>query len=76
MDDRESQADMRCIAVPILDREGRAAAAISATDDIARMTPERQVEVRDALLQVSATLRQKLYPTPSFLHSRRPMAAE
>lgn len=76
MDDRESQADMRCIAVPVLDREGHAAAALSATDDIVRMTPERQVEIRDALLQAAAILRQKLYPTPSFVQHRRPMAAE
>ena len=76
MDDRESQTDMRCIAVPVLDREGRAAAAMSATDDVARMTPERQVEVREALLQAAALLRQKLYPTPSFVQNRRPMAAE
>jgi DNA-binding IclR family transcriptional regulator len=67
---------MRCVAVPVLDEEGRAVAALSATDDAERMTLERQLEVRDALFGAAATLRQKLYPTISALHRRRPVAAE
>ena len=76
LDDREHQANMRCVAVPVLDEEGRAVAALSATDDAERMTLERQLEVRDALFGAAATLRQKLYPTISALHRRRPVAAE
>ena len=45
--------------------EGRAVAALSATDDAERMTPERQLEVRDALFDAAAVLRQKLYPAPA-----------
>jgi IclR family acetate operon transcriptional repressor len=76
LDDRENQANMRCIAVPVLDREGRAAAALSATDDVERMTSERQLEVRDALYEAAASLRQKLYPVSRPLPYRRPVAAE
>ena len=76
MDDREHQANMRCIAVPVLDREGRAVAALSATDDAARMTPQRQLEVRDALQEVAAAVRKKLYPAAQPAPYRRPVAAE
>lgn len=76
VDDREHQADMRCIAVPVLDRDGRAVAAISATDDARHMTPERQLEVRDVLFGIATQLRQKLYPTPAPLEHRAPIAAE
>lgn len=41
MDDREHKAKMRCIAVPVLNRKGRAVATISATDDAERMSPLR-----------------------------------
>jgi DNA-binding IclR family transcriptional regulator len=75
LDDREHKADMRCIAVPVLDREGRAVAALSATDAAQRVTPERQLEIRDALFDAAASLRQKLYPVASQPYAR-PMAAE
>lgn len=76
LDDRENHAEMRCIAVPVKDRDGRAVAALSATDDARRMTPERQMEIRDVLFGVAAQLRQKLYPTPAPLEHRTPVAAE
>ena len=76
MDDREHKANMRCIAVPVQDREGRAVAAISGTDDAERMSPLRQIEVRDALYDVAATLRQKLYPVAPLLPARKALAAE
>lgn len=76
LDDREHQANMCCIAVPVLDREGRAVAALSASDDVARMTPERRLEVRDALYEIAASLRKKLYPVSRPLPYRRPVAAE
>ena len=75
LDDREHQANMRCSAVPVLDQEGRAVAAISATDDAERMTSDRQLEIRDALFAAAATMRQKLYPTTSALRRSRPVAA-
>lgn len=76
LDDRENQADMRCIAVPVLDREGRAVAALSASGDAQRMTQERQLEIRDALFGVAAQLRDKLYPLPAILEQRTAVAAE
>lgn len=76
LDDRENHVEMRCIAVPVKDRDGRAVAALSATDDARRMTPERQMEIRDVLFGVAAQLRQKLYPTPAPLEHRTPVAAE
>jgi len=51
-------------------------AALSATDDAARMTAPRQLEVRDALYEAAAALRQKLYPVSQPLPYRRPIAAE
>lgn len=76
MDDREHKVNMRCIAVPVLDREGRAVAALSATDDAERMDPQRQQEVRDALNEIAAALRQKLYPVARPLPVRKALAAE
>ena len=76
MDDREHQANMRCIAVPVRDQDGRAVAALSASDDADRMTVLRQKEVRDALLNAASALRQKLYPAPAPIHLRSTLAAE
>lgn len=76
LDDRENHADMRCIAVPVLDREGRAVAALSASDDARRMTPERQLELCDVLFGVASSLRQKLYPLPVPFEQPTPVAAE
>ena len=76
LDDRENQADMRCIAVPVLDREGRAVAALSAADGAERMTEAFQQKVRDALFDTASALRQKLYPVIAPIPSRRPIAAE
>jgi DNA-binding IclR family transcriptional regulator len=76
LDDRENHADMRCIAVPVLDRDGRAVAALSASDDARRMTPEWQMEVRNVLFNIASSLRQKLYPSPATLEHHARVAAE
>jgi len=76
LDDCENQADMRCVAVPVLDREGRAMAALSASDSATRMTEARQCQVRDALFETAAALRRKLYPVIAPVQTRRPVAAE
>jgi DNA-binding IclR family transcriptional regulator len=76
MDDREHKTNMRCIAVPVLDREGRAVAALSATDDAERMVGARELEVRGALQDAAAALRQKLYPVSQPLPQRKALAAE
>jgi len=59
-----------------LDRDGRAVAALSASDTVEHMTQARLQEVRDVLFGVAVQLRQKLYPTPAPLAHRAPIAAE
>lgn len=62
VDDREIRADMKCLAVPIHDAEGRTTAAMSVTDYADRMTPERQEQVLRALMDAVHTLESKIYP--------------
>lgn len=76
VDDREHQANMRCIAVPVRDRHGRVVAALSATDAAEHMGPARLEEVRALLLEAARRLGGKLYPAPFAPASRTTMAAE
>ncbi|HVV26574.1 MAG TPA: IclR family transcriptional regulator [Rhizomicrobium sp.] len=78
VDDREIRADMRCVAVPIHDADGRTVAAMSATDHALRMTEARQTEVREALLEAAAALERKVFPpSPTLPPShRRPVIRE
>jgi DNA-binding IclR family transcriptional regulator len=76
MDDREHKANLRCIAVPVLDQDGRAVAALSASDEADHMMEERQAEVRKVLFDAATALRQKLYPVSAPIQYRRPVAAE
>lgn len=62
VDDRESQIDTRCVAVPVHDGRGRTVAALSATETADRMTPARHAELLAGLLEASAALRQKISP--------------
>lgn len=62
MDDREIRADMRCLAVPIHDADGRVVAAMSATDHAERMVESRQTEVCNALQEASRALEYKVFP--------------
>ncbi len=64
VDDRESRIDTRCVAVPIYDGYGRTVAAMSATENAADMTPERQEELLGALLEAASALGRKVYPSP------------
>ncbi|HVW73813.1 MAG TPA: IclR family transcriptional regulator [Rhizomicrobium sp.] len=79
MDDREIRADMRCLAVPIHDSEGRTVAAMSATDHADRMTPDRQAQILEAMLDAAHAVEHKIYPpAPQLkpaLPQRRPHAA-
>jgi len=61
LDDRENQANMRCIAVPILDGTTRTIGALSATDEASRMGEFRQAEIRKALQNAAETVRGKLF---------------
>lgn len=62
LDDRESQIDMVCIAVPVRDMEGRVIAAMSATDHAENMTDQRKAALRDALWAAVAELERKVFP--------------
>jgi DNA-binding IclR family transcriptional regulator len=63
VDDRESQADLRCIAVPVYDGDGRIVAALSASEYAPRMTAERQAELLEALVEAATSLGHKVYRT-------------
>lgn len=62
VDDREAQLDVICIAVPILDNEGRVVAALSASDEVSRMTRERRMELCVALRKCAEKIRGKMFP--------------
>jgi IclR family acetate operon transcriptional repressor len=61
IDDCESQIKTRCVAVSVQDSHGRTIAAISASDEVSRMTPSREVEIRQALFEAAAKLQNALY---------------
>ena len=67
IDDRESRADLCCVAVPIRDNENRIIAAMSASERYEDMTPARQNELRMALFEAAATLQRKTYPESATL---------
>lgn len=62
VDDRESRMDTCCVAVPIHDNYGRTVAAMSATENVENMTPQRQIELRQGLIEAAAALSHKVYP--------------
>ena len=62
VDDREYQANMRCIAVPIHDADGRVVAALSATGKTDKVPIEDHEQIRDELLLAAAMIARKLNP--------------
>ena len=62
LDDREVREDMCCIAVPIRDAQGNIIAAISATDRVDRMVPERLAALRTALDKAAVAINRKVFP--------------
>ena len=62
LDNRENQLDMGCLAVPILDPEGRTIAALSATYNAAHMDGERQKHIFAMVEAAAAAIGRKLYP--------------
>jgi DNA-binding IclR family transcriptional regulator len=63
IDNRESRTDMSCVAVPVCDNAGRTVAAMSATEFADRLTPERQVQIRDALFEAAAAVGRRMFPS-------------
>jgi IclR family acetate operon transcriptional repressor len=62
LDDREFHLGISCVAVPVLDGERRTIGAMSITERPEKMTPWRQVEIRQALLDASAAVSRGVYP--------------
>jgi IclR family acetate operon transcriptional repressor len=62
LDDREVREDMSCIAVPIRDAQGEIIAALSATDRVDRMIPERLAILRTALDKAALAINRKVFP--------------
>jgi DNA-binding IclR family transcriptional regulator len=62
LDNREIRSDMRCLAVPVQDSEGRIIAAMSATGHADCMTEDRQLDVRDALVAAARMLERRIFP--------------
>jgi IclR family KDG regulon transcriptional repressor len=63
IDDRETHIKTRCVAVPVQDSDGRTIAAISASDEMGRMTPAREVKIKHALFETAAGLQNALWPS-------------
>jgi IclR family acetate operon transcriptional repressor len=62
VDNREAQLDVICVAVPIFDNESRIVAAISASDEVSRMTIARQAEICMDLRQCADRIRCRMFP--------------
>jgi DNA-binding IclR family transcriptional regulator len=61
-DNCEFHADIACVAVPVRDTVGRTVAAMSITEKRERMSRQRQLELRAALIGASARLSDKVFP--------------
>jgi DNA-binding IclR family transcriptional regulator len=62
IDDREYQANMRCIAVPIHDGEARVVAALSVTGEAEKLAPDEQEKIRGELVAVASFISRRLNP--------------
>jgi len=62
VDNREADADIVCVAVPVCDTEGRTIAAMSAADHVSKMSYQQQIMIRDALWVAVAELERKVFP--------------
>jgi len=56
---------MGCVAVPIRDDEGRVMAAISASEEIQKLTPQRVEALRNELMRVIPSIKKKILPSNS-----------
>ena len=65
LDNCEFHADIACVAVPVRDNVGRTVAAMSITETRQRMSRQRQLELRAALIGASARLSEKVFPVSS-----------
>jgi DNA-binding IclR family transcriptional regulator len=56
---------MGCVAVPIRDDEGRVMAAISASEEIQKLNPQRVETLRNELMRVIPSIKKKILPSNS-----------
>jgi IclR family acetate operon transcriptional repressor len=71
VDDREAQLDVVCMAVPIFDNEHRVIASLSASDEAARMTEARRMEICSALRICAEQIRSRMFPGSASLSVAR-----
>lgn len=63
IDDREISQNVYCIGVPVLDPHGQTIAAVSLADSPSHVGPQRDENVRRALLSVAANISRRMFPT-------------
>ena len=54
---------MGCVAVPISDDEGRVMAAISASEEVHKLTPQRVETLRSELMRVIPAIKKRILPS-------------
>jgi len=60
------------VAVPVRDNDGRAFAALSASDELDNLSPERVETLRKELMEIESSLRKTILPESSFNRTRIP----
>ncbi|HEU0161859.1 MAG TPA: IclR family transcriptional regulator [Rhizomicrobium sp.] len=63
VDDREYQANMRCVAVPVRDAEGRVVAALSACGELAALPSDAVDRIQAELRGAAGMISQRITPT-------------
>jgi DNA-binding IclR family transcriptional regulator len=54
---------MGCVAVPILDDEGRVMAAVAASEEVQKLTPPRIELLRNELMRITPFIKKKILPS-------------
>ena len=60
IDDRESEPELYCLAVPILDRSGKAIAAVSVATLYSKMTPDTREKYSQYLVETGMDISKRL----------------
>lgn len=76
IDDREISQNVYCIGVPIQDPHGHTIAAISLADTPSHAGPQRDANVRQALISTAATISRKMFPSLASETCQSPFRAE
>lgn len=54
---------MGCVAVPITDDEGRVMAAVAASEEVQKLTPQRIDMLRNELMRITPVIKKKILPS-------------